>query len=53
MHRAETLVHELSPSEVGIAIEKFLLLLLPRRYSPIRPRPPLMRLLNLTLIDSW
>jgi hypothetical protein len=29
-----------------------LLLLLPRRYSPVGPRPSLMRLLNLTLIDN-
>jgi hypothetical protein len=28
------------------------LLLLPRRYSPIGPRPPLMRFRNLTLIDN-
>jgi hypothetical protein len=29
-----------------------LLLLLPRRYSPIGRRPPLIRFLNLTLTDS-
>jgi hypothetical protein len=31
----------------------YLFILLPRRYSPIGPRPPLMRFLNLTLIDNW
>jgi hypothetical protein len=39
--------------EVCGTYNNLLLLFLPRRYSPVGPRAPLMRFLNLTLIDNW